>query len=130
MDINEIISNVVISIIALVITGVAIPLIKRAAGVLDKKLEELKGTLTANELNLLNQFISIAVKGAEQIYKSEEYKEKKESVVKYVNELIGNGTLKLQLTTDQLDTIIEGIVYEVKKELKKTDTTIPTEPTN
>lgn len=119
MDINQIISDTVIALVLLLITGVIVPLIKKLADIIEQKATEIKGKLTEDQLKLLNQFVTIAVKCAEQIHSSEQYKEKKQYVIDYINTLIDNDTIKIKLTAEQIDTIIEGIVFEVKKGSKQ-----------
>lgn len=62
----------------------------------------------------LKEYIEIGVRCAEQIYTPEQWTEKKVYVVKYVGEVIKN-LVHIDLSPVELDTLIEGVVHEVKK---------------
>ena len=71
--------------------------------------------MKVDEYNLgkLMMFIEYAVRWAEQIYTPEQNLKKKEKV--YGRAKVYLQQLGLDLTDDQLDTIVEGMVNEVKK---------------
>ena len=73
----------------------------------------LKVKITDQKLKQLYSFIEYCVRWAEQEYTPEEWKKKKGQV--YNKAKIYLSELGLKLTDEQLDTIVEGIVNEVKK---------------
>ena len=77
----------------------------------------LKLRLTDNEMEMLKRFIKVAVMCANQIYTPEEWKKKKEYVLAEVEKFL-NDRVKIKLTAEQIDLLIEGIVNEVKNENK------------
>lgn len=76
-------------------------------------MQYLRTKLSENEMEMLKRFIKVAVMCANQIYTPEEWKIKKQYVWTAVEEFL-NDHLKIKLTADQLDLLIEGIVNEVK----------------
>ena len=78
-------------------------------------MQFLKLKLTDDELELLKRFIKVAVMCANQIYTPEEWAKKKEYVLAQVKDFL-NDKLKIELTEEQIDLLIEGIVNEVKNE--------------
>lgn len=91
----------VISIVSALITAFVIPYIKNKIGI--------------EKLDQINYYAEKAVKCAEQIFTPDEWKEKKAYVMKFVYDICVK-TLKIDISYEQLDTIVEGIVYQVKKE--------------
>lgn len=73
----------------------------------------LKSKVREQDLARLFEIVDKAVKCAEQIYTPEEWQQKKVYVVNYVKSWLG--AVNIQITNEQLDTIIEGIVWEIKK---------------
>lgn len=73
----------------------------------------LKSKIGNEEFDKLITYITVAVRCAEQIYTPEQWREKKEYVMDYVMDIM-NKRLKISLTYDELDTIVEGIVNEIK----------------
>ena len=73
----------------------------------------IKSKISSTELNKLIEYAKIAVRCAEQIYTVEQWQEKKEYVMDYVMKIM-NEKLHINLSYDQIDTIVEGIVNEVK----------------
>ena len=92
------ITELVLTIIAMLISAYAIPWIK--AKIETDKLEKIK------------IFCEQAVRAAEQIYTPEEYKLKKAYVLSLMNEQIEK--LGIGLNEAEIDAIIEGIVNYVK----------------
>lgn len=88
------------SIVGIVISAYVIPFIE--------------SKYTREELECLMIYIEKAVRCAEQIYTPEEWLAKKRYVVTYIKNLIGSA-IKIDLTDEQIDTLIEGVVNEVKK---------------
>lgn len=80
-------------------------------------LDYLKLLLTDNEMEMLKRFIKAAVMCANQIYSPEEWRTKKRYVLNEVENFL-NERIKIQLTAEQIDMLIEGIVNEVKNENK------------
>ena len=94
----------VIVFVALVITAVS-----------SYVMQFLKMKLTDNQMELLKRFIKVAVMCANQIFTPEEWADKKRYVVTQVQDFISE-KLKIELTDEQIDLLIEGIVNEVKNE--------------
>jgi len=78
----------------------------------------IKSKMTAQDIERLTAFAKIAVRCANQIFTPEQWEEKKQYVVDMVKEFMDKN-LHITLTDEQIHTIIEGLVNEVKKEDKK-----------
>jgi hypothetical protein len=89
----------IITICFIIITTYLIPYIKNKIG--------------DNNYNKLLKYIAIAVRCAEQIFEDTEAERKKEYVMEQVQSFI-NTKLKIDITYDELNTLVEGIVNEVK----------------
>ena len=76
-------------------------------------IPHLKSQVTSEQLANIDLFVSKAVRCAEQLYTPEEWREKKNYVTECAREFLHKA--RIDLTDEQLDTIIEGIVNEVKK---------------
>jgi len=75
--------------------------------------------VSATEQAKVENYIKIAVRCAEQIYTVDQWKEKKEYVLNYTLDLINDCNLvDVKLTTADIENLIEGMVYAVKKEGK------------
>lgn len=83
----------------------------------------IKSKISSTELNKLFEYAKIAVRCAEQIYTVEQWQEKKEYVMNYVMNIM-NEKLHINLSYDQIDTIVEGIVNEVKHNVPTMNTFI------
>lgn len=83
----------------------------------------IKSKISSTELNKLFEYVRIAVRCAEQIYTVEQWHEKKEYVMNYVINIV-NEKLHIDLSYDQIDTIVEGIVNEVKHNVPTMNTFI------
>ena len=83
----------------------------------------IKSKISSTELNKLFEYVKIAVRCAEQIYTVEQWQEKKEYVMNYVMKIM-NEKLHINLSYDQIDTIVEGIVNEVKHNVPTMNTLI------
>lgn len=99
---NELFIKIVLLLISIVLTMCEIYV-----------LPYVKSRMTATELDQLNWYIQCAVRCAEQIFTSEQWKEKKEYVMKKAIDFV-NDTLKIELSESDIDTIVEGIVNEIK----------------
>ena len=92
--------EVVLTLAVAVITGVVVPYIR-------SKIE-------TDKLSKLDYYIKLGIRSAEQIFDGDgKGEEKKKYVVNYITEII-NRNLKLDITPEELDTIIEGMVNNVK----------------
>lgn len=92
--------SAILTIIVALVTSVLIPWIK--------------SKITAEQMELLTRYTEYAVRCAEQIFTPDEWQEKKLFVLNYVTEII-NDRFKLTLTDQDINTLIEGVVNEVKK---------------
>ena len=86
----------------------------------------IKSKISSTELNKLFEYAKIAVRCAEQIYTVEQWQEKKEYVMDYVMNIMIE-KLHINLSYDQIDTIVEGIVNEVKHNVPTLNNYISTE---
>ena len=92
--------EVVLTLAVAVITGVVVPYIR-------SKIE-------TDKLSKLDYYVKLGIRSAEQIFDGDgKGEEKKKYVVNYITEII-NRNLKIDITPEDLDTIIEGIVNNVK----------------
>lgn len=92
--------EVVLTLAVAVITGVVVPYIR-------SKIE-------TDKLSKLDYYVKLGIRSAEQIFDGDgKGEEKKKYVVNYITEII-NRNLKLDITPEELDTIIEGMVNNVK----------------
>lgn len=90
----------VLTIIVAVITSVVIPY--------------FRSKITAEQMAQLERYTEYAVRCAEQIYTPEEWQDKKAFVMEYITDIL-NDRFNLTLTYEDINTIVEGIVNEVKK---------------
>ena len=92
--------EVVLTLAVAVITGVVVPYVR-------SKIE-------TDKLSKLDYYIKLGIRSAEQIFNGDgKGEEKKKYVVNYITEII-NRNLKIDITPEELDTIIEGMVNNVK----------------
>lgn len=92
--------EVVLTLAVAVITGVVVPYIR-------SKIE-------TDKLSKFDYYVKLGIRSAEQIFDGDgKGEEKKKYVVNYITEII-NRNLKLDITPEELDTIIEGMVNNVK----------------
>ena len=92
--------EVVLTLAVAVITGVVVPYIR-------SKIE-------TDKLSKLDYYIKLGIRSAEQIFDGDgKGEEKKKYVVNYITEII-NRNLKIDITPEEPDTIIEGMVNNVK----------------
>lgn len=66
------------------------------------------------------EYVKIAVRCANQLHTPEEWAQKKEEVVGKVNNYLSIHT-EIVLTEEEIDTIIEGFVNEVKEAAKRAE---------
>ena len=74
----------------------------------------IKSKLNQTQLEKLDYYLNLAVRCANQIYTPEQWIEKKQYVTHYITDKVNNG-LKLSLTPEDIDTLIEGAVNAVKE---------------
>lgn len=92
--------EVVLTLAVAVITGVVVPYVR-------SKIE-------TDKLSKLDYYVKLGIRSAEQIFNGDgKGEEKKKYVVNYITEII-NRNLKIDITPEELDTIIEGMVNNVK----------------
>lgn len=73
----------------------------------------IKSKVDANKLEQFEFYAEKAVRCAEQLYTPEEWKEKKSYVMNYLAKVITD-TLKINITYDEVNAIVEGLVNEIK----------------
>lgn len=74
----------------------------------------LRTKIGADQLDKVNYYIGVAVRCADQIFTEEQWKEKKEYVLDYAMRIV-NEKLHINLTQEDVDIIIEGLVNEIHK---------------
>lgn len=89
----------VITIIIALVSAYVIPFVKSKIG--------------ESNFSMLLGYIDAGVRCAEQLYTVEQWKEKKQYVFDYTKGLIDK-VVHIKLTDDEIDTLIEGMVNEVK----------------
>ncbi|MBQ6318180.1 MAG: hypothetical protein IJI23_00120 [Lachnospiraceae bacterium] len=99
------VTELLITAIILVVSAHVIPYLRNKIGA--EKMQLLE-----TSMNLLVSFVEETVRAAEQLYKPEEWKLKKDYVTKLVIEKANN--LGTGLNEAEIDAIIEGIVNFVK----------------
>lgn len=99
---NDLIIKILLSLVSIIVSLVGIYIIP-----------VLKTSKYYKEFDMLNDFIINMVRSANQLYTQEEWKQKKEFVLKLVTDYVNNKT-SLGFTEEQIDALIEGIVREVK----------------
>lgn len=100
---NELVSVIIKSIVAIlsvVVTTVIVPYIKQRLG--DDKYAEL------------TNYVEWAVRSAEMLYTPEQWAEKKEYVMNYI--IAKAGELNIELTENDINVLVEGIVHLIKKD--------------
>ena len=95
---DDISQECTITVIVLLVSAYVIPYLKNKIG--------------ADKMQRLEQFVEAAVRAAEQLYKPEEWKLKKDYVTQLVTEK-ANG-LGIGLNEAEIDAVIEGVVNYVK----------------
>lgn len=89
----------IISLVSVLITAFIIPMVKEH--------------VSAEKLDKLSYYVTVAVRCAEQIYTPEQWKDKKQFVYNYITDMAAN-YLHVKLTDNDIDIIIEGVVNEIK----------------
>lgn len=78
----------------------------------------IKSKFSAEQLEAIKRYTVIAVRAAEQIFTPEQWQAKKNWVTEYITE-IAHAKLHLNLTNDDINTLIEGVVNEIKHSYNK-----------
>lgn len=89
----------ILTILVAVITSVVIPMIKTK--------------MNQTQLEKLDYYLNLAVRCANQIFTPEQWEAKKTYVTAYITDKVNNG-LKLSLTAEDIDVLIEGCVNQIK----------------
>ena len=107
------ITKIVVALIGLlsaVITGFLIPWIRSKTGINNGQIEE-------NTMTILRTVVTVAVQAAEQMYNSDQGKEKKAYVIQV---LADQGYIAdIEQIDEAMNSLIEAIVYELRLEQKK-----------
>lgn len=74
----------------------------------------IESKVSESELNKLENYIKTAVRCAEQIYTPNQWVEKKNYVTEFITKIL-HDKVDLSLSPEEIDTLIEGFVREVKK---------------
>lgn len=77
-------------------------------------LPYIKAKITAEQMDQLAYYVTVAVRCAEQLFTPAQWEQKKNYVYDYIMHIV-NTKLHINLTEQDIDIIIEGIVNEVKK---------------
>ena len=99
---NEMLIKIIGAILTIIVTLVSayvVPFVKAKIG--------------ESNYALLISYIGIGVRCAEQLYTTEQWAEKKQYVLDYTKGLVDK-VVHIKLTDAELDTLIEGVVNEVK----------------
>lgn len=91
--------ELVVTLIVLIVSTYVVPYIKSKS--------------KQTDIDTLKELIACGVRCAEMYFDTKDGKAKKQYVLDYVKSLIGS-VVKVEITDEQLDTIIEGVVQEVK----------------
>ena len=74
----------------------------------------IRAKITAEQMAQITDYAIKAVRAAEQLYTPEQWQQKKQHVLEYMLDVI-NDKFRIRLTIEDIDTLIEGVVNEVKK---------------
>lgn len=88
----------ILTIIVTIVSGYVIPYIKQK--------------ITAEDMETLMYYLDLAVRSADQIFKIEDYQEKKAYVKEYIIKVVDE-KLHIKLTDADLETLIEGVVRQI-----------------
>lgn len=100
-------TEVIISLCSLIITGVLIPLVTT-------RWKEAKADMNKATQETIEYWTEVGVRWAKQWLSSETGEQKKEAVLEFTTEKLHE--LKINVSADELDKIIEAIYEKVKKE--------------
>lgn len=100
-------TEVIVSICTVVITGVLIPLIST-------RWKEAKADMNKATQETIEYWTEVGVRYAKQWLASESGEAKKEAVLEFVSDKLSE--LKIDVSADELEKLIEAIYEKVKKE--------------
>jgi len=98
-------NDVFIKIVGAIIT-IAIALVSTYV------IPAIKNHLSQQDMDLLMNYLTIAIRCADQIYTADQWKAKKTYVKAYIIEVIDE-KLHIKLTDQDIETLIEGLVNEI-----------------
>jgi len=102
-------TELIIAICSLLITGILVPLI-------NNKRKEVANKLTEAQIETINYWVEVGVRWAKQWLQSETGEKKKAEVLDYVSRKMAE--IKINVSAEDLDKIIEAIYEQVKAEVE------------
>lgn len=103
-------TEVIISLCTLIITGVIVPLVTA-------KWKTAKAEMSKEKQETIMYWTEVSVRWAKQWLASEPGEKKKAEVLQFVSNKLQE--LKINVSADELDKIIECVYEQVKKEVKE-----------
>jgi hypothetical protein len=103
-------TEVIISLCTLIITGVIVPLVTA-------KWKIAKSEMSKETQETILYWTEVSVRWAKQWLASEPGEKKKAEVLQFVSSKLQE--LKINVSADELDKIIEAVYEQVKKEIKE-----------
>lgn len=103
-------TEVIISLYSLIITGVVVPLVTA-------KWKIAKSEMSKEKQETIMYWTEVSVRWAKQWLASEPGEKKKAEVLQFVSNKLQE--LKINVSADELDKIIECVYEQVKKEVKE-----------
>lgn len=103
-------TEVIISLCTLIITGVLVPLVTA-------KWKIAKSEMSKETQETILYWTEVSVRWAKQWLASEPGEKKKAEVLQFVSNKLQE--LKINVSADELDKIIEAVYEQVKKEIKE-----------
>lgn len=103
-------TEVIISLCTLIITGVLIPIVTT-------KWKAAKAEMSKEKQETIMYWTEVSVRWAKQWMQSETGEKKKAEVLQFVSNKLQE--LKINVSADELDKIIEAVYEQVKKEIKE-----------
>lgn len=100
-------TEVIIGVCSIIITGVIVPLVTT-------KWKLAKADMDKETQATVRYWTEVSVRWAKQWLQSETGEKKKEEVLRFVSEKLQE--LKIDVSADELDKIIEAVYEQVKKE--------------
>lgn len=100
-------TEVIIGLCSIIITGVIVPLVTA-------KVKIVKAEMSKETQETVRYWTEVSVRWAKQWLQSETGEKKKEEVLRFVSEKLRE--LKIDVSADELDKIIEAVYEQVKKE--------------
>lgn len=100
-------TEIIIALCSLLITGVLVPLI-------NTKWKTAKAEMSQNTQEIVDYWVEVGVRWAKQWLSSETGEKKKAEVLKFTSAKLAE--LKINVSADELDRIIEAVYEQVKTE--------------